>query len=80
MPEIVCQNLKPVIGDFGVGGIEIHDIDVARHQPAVAEVVVKPANVRLGQAIAPFEGGPAVAPVHEFIAETEAQAGMVEEV
>ena len=49
--KIVGQYLQPVIGDFGVGGIEVDDVDTAAHQAAVGEVVVEPAHLRLGQTV-----------------------------
>ena len=38
--------------------------------------MVEPAHVALGQTVAVSQPGPAVGPLHEFIAESELQIGM----
>ena len=76
MVEIIAQQAQAVIANLGVGGVDIHGIHAAGGQPAIGKIMVQPPDVRLRQAVSLAQTRPAVAPVHEFIAQSEAQIGV----
>ena len=76
MPEIVGQGRQPVIGDLGIGRVQIDKVDIAGLEPAIGEVVVEPGDVGLWQPIAVAQAPPAVAAIDELVGKAERQVGM----
>jgi hypothetical protein len=78
--QVVGEHAQAVVLDLRVGGIQVHGVDVARLQRPVGQVVLQPAHVPLGQAVGVAQRGPAVAAIHELVAEAEDQVGVVAQV
>ena len=74
--EVVAEHAELVLLDLGVGRVEVGGLDLAAGEGAIGQVVVEPADVALRQAVAVAQAGPAVGPIHEFVAEPEFQVGM----
>ena len=71
MAQIVLEDFQIVVGDVGVGRVEIDHLDAPAVERPVGEVVIEPADEPLGESVAVPEAGPPVAAVHEFVRESE---------
>src|SRR6185503_5605615 len=65
--------------DLGVGGVEIHDVDLTRRERLVGDAMVEAARL-LRQAVRALQARPAVAPAEELVRQAEAQLRMSREV
>ena len=65
--------------DLGVGGIEIHDVDLARRERLVGDAVVEAARL-LRQTIGGLQPGPAVSAAEKLVRQAEAKRRMLREV
>ena len=77
---VVAQRAQVVVGDLRVGAVQVDRVDRTAGHRAVRQRVVEAAHLRLRQAVAPAQAGPAIAAVHELVGEAEAQVGMLQQV
>ena len=69
---VVLEHAQAVVGDFGVGAVEVGDVERVAGEAAIGEVVVEAVG-GLRQPIGLAQTGPAVGALHELVAEAEAQ-------
>ena len=72
-PQIIAQQAQPVPADLGIGGVGVGYVEGPRGESPVSEIVLQPAHLAVGQAVALAQARPPLTPVHELAAETEAQ-------
>jgi hypothetical protein len=72
---VVGQHPQAVAGDLGVGGVDVHDVDLVGGQGLVGDAVIQ-APWLLGQAVGSLEARPAVAALEELMGQPNAQAGV----
>ncbi len=77
---IVLQHAEVVGPDLGVGRVELGGLDLAGGEGAIRQVVVEPPHVALREAVPVPQAGPAVGPLHEFVAEAELEFRMAPQV
>ena len=51
MGLVVGQQAKAVIGNLGIGRIDVDGIDIAIGEPPIGEVVIEPSNIAVRQAV-----------------------------
>ncbi len=78
--EVVAEHAEFVLLDLGVGRVKVGRVDLSAGEGAIGEVVVETADVAVREPVAVSDAGPAVGPIHEFIAESEFQVGISFEV
>ena len=72
---VVVQHAQAVLGDFGVGGINVHDIDFALGQRLISQAVIEAERLKR-QRICAFEQRPPVLAVQEFLRHSQFQFGL----
>src|SRR5438477_7804418 len=77
---VVLEHAKFVALDLGVGGIDVHDIDLAGGDRFVSEAVIETRGCRVGQPVRGLQSRPTVPTADEFLRQAELQARVPREV
>ena len=78
--QVVFQHAETVDDDFGVGGVDIGHVELAGAQAAIGQGMIDHLEIRLRQLVAALQSRPAVLAFHEFVAQAEAEIGVLHEV
>ena len=78
--EVVFEHPEAVIDNLGVGRIQVSGVDHPLGKRSQREVVVHSPDVGLRQSVAVAERRPAVAAIHELVAEAETQIRVLPQV
>ena len=69
---VVLQHAQPKVVDLGVGGVDVHQVDLAGRDGVVGEAVIEAGGLLL-QAIGLCKAGPAIGAADEFVRQPELQ-------
>jgi len=73
---IVDQDREAIVGDLGIGGVEVHDVDFAGGERAVGKIMIETADIGLRKIVALFQTWPTVAAMQELVGQADAQMRM----